>query len=124
MIRYAGGKIQIISLEGMREAACECYDATKGTMTLCLVEGRQVTLSNFRSATARCRLAAHGGLADAQGRGLLLTLRVTGAMDNSDFRSRSPRFSPACRDKSIQAFGFVGSKFGYSPARSAGGCVR
>jgi CRP-like cAMP-binding protein len=29
MIRYARGKIQILNVEGLREAACECYEATK-----------------------------------------------------------------------------------------------
>jgi CRP-like cAMP-binding protein len=29
MIRYARGKIQIVNVNGLREAACECYGATK-----------------------------------------------------------------------------------------------
>ena len=29
MIKYARGKIQILNLEGMREIACECYEATR-----------------------------------------------------------------------------------------------
>jgi CRP-like cAMP-binding protein len=29
MIRYARGRIQVLDVEGMREAACECYEATR-----------------------------------------------------------------------------------------------
>ena len=29
MIKYARGKIQIINLEGLQEAACECYETVK-----------------------------------------------------------------------------------------------
>jgi Mn-dependent DtxR family transcriptional regulator len=29
MVKYARGKIQITDLEGLREAACECYQTIK-----------------------------------------------------------------------------------------------
>jgi Mn-dependent DtxR family transcriptional regulator len=29
MIRYTRGKIQILNVEALREAACECYETTK-----------------------------------------------------------------------------------------------
>jgi CRP-like cAMP-binding protein len=32
MVRYARGKIQILDVEGLQEAACECYEATKAQL--------------------------------------------------------------------------------------------
>jgi CRP-like cAMP-binding protein len=39
IIRYARGKIQILNVEGMREAACECYEATRAHLDAMLKHG-------------------------------------------------------------------------------------
>ena len=35
MIKYARGKIQITNLEGLREAACECYETINSHYQIC-----------------------------------------------------------------------------------------
>ena len=39
LIKYSRGKIQIINIEGLREAACECYESVKGHYALLLGDG-------------------------------------------------------------------------------------
>jgi CRP-like cAMP-binding protein len=36
MIRYTRGRIQVLNVEGMREAACECYEATRAQINALL----------------------------------------------------------------------------------------
>jgi CRP-like cAMP-binding protein len=39
LIKYSRGKIQIIDIEGLREAACECYESVKDHYALLLGDG-------------------------------------------------------------------------------------
>src|SRR3954462_15605946 len=39
LIKYSRGRIQIIDIEGLREAACECYESVKGHYALLLGDG-------------------------------------------------------------------------------------
>jgi CRP-like cAMP-binding protein len=36
MIRYTRGRIEVLNVEGMREAACECYEATRAQLNALL----------------------------------------------------------------------------------------
>ena len=36
MIRYARGRIQVLNVEGMQEAACKCYEATRAQLNALL----------------------------------------------------------------------------------------